>query len=141
MHFEVCIIVNVPRSKAFATYTDFEAMPKWSRQGNAVKVLKREGDSVLLETSLLRSGRKGLRKVRLSPPERAESDGETRFTRTESVVSFEETTGGTKVTASLDVRFKGRWGWVLRTPGRVEAEASAMEELKAFARHVESLPD
>lgn len=141
MHFEVCIMVKVPRGKAFAAYTDFEAMPKWSERRDAVKVLKREGDTVLLETSLHRSGRKGLREVRLTPPERVESHGETRFARTESVVSFEETAGGTKVTASLEVRFKGHWGWVLRTRGRVEAEALAMEELKAFARHAESLPD
>ena len=66
--------------------------------------------------------------------------GETRFTLIKSIVKFEETAGGTMVSASLEVRFKGHWGWILKTSGKMAAEASAMDELEAFAKYAESIP-
>ncbi len=139
MRFEVSLIIKVPRDEAYSAYTDFEAMPKWSRQKRVVRVARREGNTVYLEGSA-GTGRKAVKEIRLFPPERVESGGETRFTRTTSVVKFEEVAEGTRVTASLEVRFRGRWGWVLRTRGRAEAESSALEELTSFAKHVEALP-
>jgi hypothetical protein len=136
MHFEASLTVKVPRDKAYSAYTDFEAMPRWSNQKQEVRVSMREGNKVYLEGS----GLKAVKEVMLFPPERVESEGETRFTRTSSVVRFDEVAGGTKVTASLDVRLKGRWSWILRTRGKAEAESSAMEELTSFAKYVEGLP-
>jgi uncharacterized protein YndB with AHSA1/START domain len=136
MHFEASITVKVPRDKAYSAYTDFEAMPRWSNQKQEVRVSRREGNKVYLEGS----GLKVAKEVRLFPPERVESEGETRFTRTRSVVTFDEEAGGTKVTASLDVQLKGRWSWILRTRGKAEAESSALEELASFARYTEALP-
>jgi uncharacterized membrane protein len=140
MHLEVSRIVMVPRDRAYSVYTDFEAMPMWSKQTRAVRVSKREGDTVRLEMSPTKGGREVARELRLFPTERAESEGETRFTRMKSVVRFEEVAGGTKITASLDLRMKGRWGWVLRTMGKTEAESSATSELTSFAKYVEALP-
>jgi uncharacterized protein YndB with AHSA1/START domain len=137
MHFEASLTVKVLRDKAFSAYTDFEAMPKWSNQEQGVRVSRREGNKVYLEGS----GLKVAQEMRLFPPERVESEGETRFTKTRSVVRFDEVAGGTKVTASLDVRLKGRWSWILRTRGKAEAESSAMEELTSFARYTEGLSD
>ena len=77
--------------------------------------------------------------MKLFPPERVESQGETRLTRTKSVVGFEEVPEGTRITASLDVELKGRWAWVFKTQGTAQAETSAMEELRSFARYVEGL--
>lgn len=139
MHFEVSIVVRVPRSKAYSIYTDFEATPKWSKQLRAVSASRR-GDTVYLESTSAEGGRKSFRELMLFPQERVESEGETRFTRTKSVVRFDEVAEGTKVTASLDVNFKGHWGWVLKTRGKAEAETSAMEELASFGRYVEGLP-
>jgi len=140
MHFEVSLLVRVPRAKAYSAYTDFEAMPKWSKQTKSVTVSKRGEGTIHLESVAAGSGRRAAREMRLFPPERVESGGETRFTRTRSAVRFEEVAGGTKVTATLDVQIKGRWGWVVKTQGRAEAESSAMEELALFARYAEDIP-
>ncbi|MDG6941346.1 MAG: SRPBCC family protein [Nitrososphaerota archaeon] len=137
MRFEASVLVKAPRERVYSAYIDFEAAPRWSKQE---KVLSTSvtGKVVRVETTAGNS-RKVVREVRLFPPERVESDGETRFTRTSSVVRFEGVPEGTKVTASLDLRFKGRWGWVLRTRGKTEVESSAFEELASFARYVEAL--
>ena len=140
MHFEVSLIVKVPRDKAYSAYTDFEALPKWSGQKQEIRVARREGNAVYLEKVPAGTGRREVREMRLFPPERVESEGETRFARTRSIVTFEDATGGTKVTASLDMQLKGRWGWILRTRGKADAESSAMDELASFAKYAEGLP-
>ena len=140
MHFEVSLIIKAPRDKAYSAYTDFEAMPKWSKQTKAVTASKRGESAVYLESTSTVSGRKVARVMKLFPPQTVESEGETRFTLTKSVIRFEEVNEGTRVIASLDVQFKGRWGWVLKTQGRAEAESSAMEELTLFAKYAENLP-
>ena len=139
MRFEVSLIIRVPRDKAYSAYTDFEATPRWSRQKHGVKVSRREGDTVYLEGTSGQGGSQRAREMKLFPPERVESEGETRFARTRSVVRFEEVPEGTRVSASLDVQIKGRWSWILKTRGKAEAESSAIEELNSFARYVESL--
>ena len=138
MHSEASILGGVPKEKAYSVYTDFGAMPSWSKKTKAVAVTKSEGNTVYLE--IVSDGRRTATAMKLFPPERVESEAETRFTRVKSVVRFEEAPGGTKVTASLDVAFKGHWGWVLKTQGRAEAESSAAEELSSFARYAEGLP-
>ncbi len=130
--------------RVYAAYTDFEAMPKWSKHLTAVRITKREGDAVFLESEGASSRgrrRKTVRMLRLLPPDRVESESEARFTRTRRTVAFEKVLegAGTKVTATLDVQVKGRWAMVLSTRVRKEdAESSALEELAAFARFVES---
>jgi uncharacterized membrane protein len=140
VHFEASVIVKARREKAYSTYTDFELLPRWSRQSRPVKVSRREGDKLYLESEGSSKGNKVIREMRLFPQERVESNRETRFTRTRSIVRFEEVPEGTKVTASLDVEVKGRWAWILKTRGKAEVESSALEELNSFARYVEALP-
>jgi uncharacterized membrane protein len=137
VHAEVSVPVGVPRDRAYSAYADFQALPRWSKKTKAVTVVKSEGNTVHLE--LTSNGRQVATAMKLFPPERVESEAETRFTRVRSVVSFDEVEGGARVTASMDVVFKGRWGWILKTQGRAEAESSAMEELSSFARYAESL--
>ncbi len=139
MHFEVSLVVRVPRDRLYLAYADFEDVPRWSRQTKELTVLRRKGNTVYLEMAPAGGGRKVAREMKLFPPERVESEGETRFTRMKSAVRFEEVPEGTKVIASLDVQFKGRWGWVMKTQGRAEAESSAKDELTSFAKYVESL--
>ena len=103
MHFEVSLIVRVTREKAYLSYTDFESMPKWSKDKHEVRVSRRDGSTVYLERTSLTGSRQPAREVKLFPPERVESQGETRLTRTKSVVGFEEVPEGTRITASLDV--------------------------------------
>ena len=122
VHYEVSLVVNVPRDKAYSAYTDFEAMPRWSKQGAT-----REKVCSAAEKS------------KLFPPERVESEVETRSRTSKSVVTFEEVSGGTKVTASLDVRLKGHWSWILKTRSKADAESSAMEELASFAKYAEGV--
>ena len=140
MHYEVSVVVKVPRDKVYSAYTDFEAMPKWSRQRVAVKVSRRDGNTVFLERA---SGGDGgslaIWEMNLFPPERVESGTDSKLRRTKSVVRFEEVSEGTKVTAALDVQLKGRWSWIFRPRGRAEAESQAAEELESFARYVEGL--
>jgi uncharacterized protein YndB with AHSA1/START domain len=139
MHFEASLVVKVPRGEAYSAYTDFEAMPKWSKDKHEVKVSRREGNIVHLQSTSGTGGPQRDRVMAVFPPERVESEGETRFTRTRSVVRFEEVPEGTKVTASLDVELKGRWSWVFKTHGRSEVESSALAELGSFAAYVEGL--
>lgn len=138
MRFEVSLVVRAPRDRVYSAYTDFEAAPRWSRKKRAIKIARKEADTVYLETPGAAAGR-AMREMKLFPQARVESEGETRFTRTKSVVTFEEAAGGTKVTASLDVQVKGHWGWLVKTQGRAEVESSAMEDLTAFANYVEAL--
>lgn len=142
MHFEASLTVRAPRARVYSAYTDFEAMPKWSKQSRTVRVAKREGDTVYLESGGGPKGTrpKAVRELKLFPQEKVESEGETRFTRTKTIVTFEDAPEGTKVTASLDVQVKGHWGWILKTQGKVEVESSALEELTSFAKYVEGLP-
>jgi uncharacterized membrane protein len=142
MHCEASLVVKVPPEEAYAAYTDFESMPKWSKQISAVKILGKGEDRIRLEfqSASGASRRTTISELNLIPGEKVESEGETRFTRTKRAVSFARVPEGTKVTASLDVTMKGKWGWVLRTRGKEEAEASASTELSSFASYVESLP-
>jgi uncharacterized membrane protein len=140
MRFEVSIVVRVPRDKVYSAYTDFEAAPKWSKRRDEVRVSRREGNTVYLERASGSGGRREAREMKLFPPERVESENETRFTRIRSVTRFEEVPEGTRVTASLDVQIKGRWSWIMKTQGKAEVESSAMEELRSFARYAEGLP-
>ena len=140
MHFEVSLVVGVPRDKAYSAYTDFGAMPKWSKDKRAVKVTRREGNTVQLEGGSRDGGILGARDVRLFPPERVESQRETRLTLAKSVIRFDDVPEGTRITATLDVEVKGRWSWIFKTQGRSEAESSALEGLKSFARYVEGTP-
>lgn len=144
MHFEVSRLLKADPGTVFAAYTDFEATPSWSKHIRAVRVTKREGDTVFTETEAISSKgkeRKTAGPVRLIPPSRVESEGETRFTRTRRTVTFEAAEGGTKVTASLDIEMKGMWGFLLRPSANKEnAEAYAQEELDSFAEFVEGTP-
>ena len=135
-------MVKAPREKVYSAYTDFEAMPRWSRQVTAVKVVGREGAVVRIESE----GRPGSRphisvaKLTLSPPERVETESETKFTRTRRTVRFEEVPEGTRVTAVLDVWVKGVWAWVFASRGKEFAESAARAGLASFAEYVENLP-
>jgi len=141
VHYEASVVVKATLETTYQAYTEFESMPKWSKQASSVRILKREGDTIQLEveTASGAGGRRVVSELRLHPLGSVESEGETRFTRTKRVVSFAEVPGGTKVTALLDVNVKGNWGWILRTRGKTEAESSASDELASFARYVEGL--
>jgi len=142
MHFETSLTMNVPRAKAYAAFTDFESMPKWSKQVMTVRVLRRDGDTVYLvaQSASNERSRTATRTMRLFPQTRVESEGETRFVYTRRAVLFEEVASGmTKVTAILDVRIKGFWGLVLTSPRSETAEASVVEELASFGKYVEGL--
>ncbi len=146
LHLEVSLVVKATPEKVYAAYTDFESTPRWSRRLTAVRVTKREGDTVYLQSEGVTSGgrtRTTLGVLRLKPPESVESHSESRFTRTKRAVTFERAPEGvgTKVTATLDVEVKGLWAVFLRPGVRKEAaESSAAEELASFARFVEGSP-
>jgi uncharacterized membrane protein len=141
VQYEASIVVKAPLGKAYSAYTDFESIPRWSRQTSAVRIVAKQGDAVRLEATGISGGKdkRAVSDLRLYPQERVESEGETRFTRIRRTVSFAEVPEGTKVTASLEVKMKGKWGWILRTPGKAQAESSAYEELASFATYVQSL--
>jgi len=140
MRFEVSTVAKTSRTRAYAAYTDFEAIPRWSKDKHDVRVIGREGDTVYIERTPGTGSSRGARKMKLFPPEKVESEMETRLTRIMSVVNFDEVPEGTRITASLEVELKGRWSWLFKTQGKAEAESSAMEELKSFARYVEGAP-
>ena len=134
--------MKAKREKVYAAYTDFETWPKWSRQVTTVRVIRREGSTVSIESESVSGGRLRITvaKLTLSPPEGVETEGETRLIRAKRTVRFEDAPEGTKVTAVLDVRVKGPWAWIFAPRGKDEAESSAREGLTSFAEYVESLP-
>lgn len=143
MRLEVSRVVNAPLERVYAAYTDFESMPKWSKRLSSVRVARRDGDTVYIESegvSPKGAPRRREGVLKLFPPSRVESASESRFTRSRRTVLFEAAPGGngTQVTAILEVGVKGLWAVALR-PGvnRDEAEASAREELDSFAAYVE----
>ena len=142
MHFESSLTVNAPLENVYAAFTDFESMPKWSKQVTTIRVVRKGADAVYLEAESVLGGRRRIvsREMRLFPPGRVESEGKTRFTRTKRTVTFEEVPSGTKVTATLDVRVRGLWSLVLTAPGSESAETSVADELSSFGRYVEGLP-
>ncbi|MDG6902154.1 MAG: SRPBCC family protein [Nitrososphaerota archaeon] len=140
MRFEASVLVKASRDKVYSAYADFEAMPRWSRRAVKVTSVATEGNTARLETAPSGGGRRHVTEMKLFPPDKAESESATRFTKNHSAVTFETVPGGTRVTASLEVDFKGRWGWVMKPMGKAEAEASALAELIAFAKYVESIP-
>jgi hypothetical protein len=142
LHVEVPYVVKAQREKVYATYTDFEAWPKWSRQATVVRVVRREGTTVSIESETVSRGkpRATLAKLTLLPPEAVETETETRLTRGRRTVRFEDVPEGTKVTAVLDVRVKVPWSWLFAPRGKDQAESFALEGLRSFAEYVESLP-
>lgn len=146
MHLEVSRLVRAPREKVFSAYTDFEAMPRWSKHLTSARVTGREGDTVQVESegvSARGAQRTRTGALRLTPPTKVEAESETRYTRSRRTVVFEVTPdgSGTKVTASLDVEVKRWWRIILRPSVRPEVvEASASEDLDSFVRYVEALP-
>lgn len=140
-------MVKAPLERVYAAYTNFEAMPKWSSHLAAVSITKREENMVHLESEeVSSSGRHRTIEgtLRLVPPGRVESEIETRFTRGRRTVTFENVPGegSTKVTAELEVHFKGIWGVFLTSQAKKEtAESLAMQELVSFARFVENSPE
>jgi uncharacterized membrane protein len=140
VYLEASITVRAPRGKVYAAYTDFESMPKWAKELTAVRITKREGDTVCLESEgILGASRRAVRILKLSQPNMVECESETRFTRTMRTVAFEDAPEGTKLTATLDVRVKRPWGNILSTREADEFEPSVKEELTSFARYVEGL--
>ncbi len=139
MHVEVSRLVGAPREKVYAAFTDFEAMPKWSRGLSAVRVVQSEGGSVELQSETVSGARKRVVRARLHlyPPDKVETERRTRFSTITRTVRFDEASAGTLVTASLDVKVRGLWSLVLTPRGRRDAIASATEGLDAFAKHVE----
>ena len=146
MHLEVSRLVRAPPEKVFSAYTDFEAMPRWSKHLTSARVTGREGDKVQVESegvSARGAQRTRTGVLRLTPPTKVEAESETRYTRSRRTVVFEATPdgSGTKVTASLDVEVKRWWRIILRPSVRPEVvEASASDDLDSFVRYVEALP-
>lgn len=138
---EVSHIVKAPRERVYAAYTDFGAMPKWSKGVSAVRVVQSGGGTVNLESETGSGGRRhvSVAKLVLSAPSKVETERETRFTRILRTVKFDEAPEGTMVTASLDVRVKGIWAAVLTPRGKREAIESASQGLESFAKYVEGL--
>lgn len=139
---EALALINAPREKVYRAYTDFEAWPLWWKRTSKVTVIARDGNGVTVRSEPAPGKRRlaSTSRLALSAPEAVESTSETRFTRTTWAVRFDEVQQGTQVTALLDVRMKGLWGLLLSPRGKSEAEASAEEELQAFAKYVEGLP-
>jgi uncharacterized protein YndB with AHSA1/START domain len=142
LHVEVSYVVKAKREKVYAAYTDFEAWPKWSKSTTAVRVIKRKGGTVSIESETVSGGRPRITvaKLMLSPPEEVETEGETRLTMTRRTVRFEDVPSGTKVTAVLDVWVTGLWAWAFAPRGKIETESSVLEGLRSFAKYAESLP-
>lgn len=105
-------VLKAERDKVFSTMTDFENLPsKLPQIFKSVKVVSREGGSVVTEESARMTGRDITQKVRhvVKPPETHESfilEGDTKDSHI--VERYEAVSEGTKITIEGDFKLAGK---------------------------------
>ena len=133
-------IIKADRAKVFNTVTDFENLPsKLPSYFKAMKVVSREGDSIVIEESIRMAGRDITQTAKhiLWPPEKHEVfilDGEAKDSHI--VEAYESTAEGTKITIDGDFKLAGKLKLVgFLAAGKIKS--SIEEVMNEFARIVE----
>lgn len=133
-------IMKADRGKVFSTVTDFENLPsKLPSYFKAMKVVSKQGDSIIIEESIRMAGRDITQTAKhiLRPPEKHEvfiMDGDAKDSHI--VETYESTADGTKITIDGDFKLAGKLKLVgFLAAGKIKS--SIEEVMNEFARIVE----
>ncbi len=105
-------IVNADREKIFNLVTDFENLPsKFPQFFKSMKILGRDGNTVVIEEHAQLAGRDIIQKTRhvLTPPEKEEvfiTEGDT--VDSHIITTYEKVAEGTKITIEGDFKLAGK---------------------------------
>lgn len=139
---EIRQVINAPREKVFAAWTDFEAQPKYSTMITKATIAQRQGNILYVQRESKFMGRKLELKAKhlLMPPEREEGEFESEAGTSTRVTTFDAIPGGTQMTAIGDFEFRGTWAKLLAPLfARRRLQSAFTKELQAFAKYVEAM--
>jgi len=129
-------IIKAKKDKVFSTMTDFEDLPsKLPQIFKSVKIISREGNSIVTEELVKMGGRDITQKVKhvIQPTEKHEVfilEGDAKGSHI--VESYEETTEGTKIIVEGDFKLAGNLN-LLGFFAKVKIEKSINEVMDEFA--------
>ncbi len=134
---KVEIIIKAEKDKVFSTITDFENLPsKLPHIFKSVKVISREGNSLITEELVKMAGRNITQKVKhvIQPTEQHEVfilKGDAKDSHI--VESYEETSKGTKIIVEGDFKLAGKLN-LLGFFAKGKIEKSINEVMDEFAK-------
>ncbi len=134
---KVEIIIKAEKDKVFSTITDFENLPsKLPQIFKSVKVISREGNSLITEELVKMAGRNITQKVKhvIQPTEQHEVfilEGDAKDSHI--VESYEETSEGTKIIVEGDFKLSGKLN-LLGFFAKGKFEKSIYEVMDEFAK-------
>ena len=134
---KVEIIIKAEKDKVFSTITDFENLPsKLPHIFKSVKVISREGNSIITEELVKMAGRDIAQKVKhvIQPTEQHEVfilKGDAKGSHI--VESYEETSEGTKIIVEGDFKLAGKLN-LLGFFAKGKIEKSINEVMGEFAK-------
>jgi len=130
-------IIKAKKDKVFSTMTDFENLPsKLPQIFKSVKVISREGNSIITEEFVKVAGRDIVQTVKhvIRPTEKHEVfilEGDAKGSHI--VESYEETSKGTKIIVEGDFKLAGKLN-LLGFFAKVKIEKSINEVMDEFAK-------
>jgi len=130
-------IIKAKKDKVFSTMTDFENLPsKLPQIFKSVKIISREGNSVVTEEFVKMAGRDIIQKVKhvIQPTEKHEVfilEGDAKGSHI--IESYEETSEGTKIIVEGDFKLAGMLN-LLGFFAKVKIEKSINEVMDEFAK-------
>ena len=134
---KVEIIIKAEKDKVFSTITDFENLPsKLPHIFKSIKVISREGNSLITEELVKMAGRDIAQKVKhvIQPTEQHEVfilEGDAKDSHI--VESYEETSKGTKIIVEGDFKLAGKLN-LLGFIAKEKIEKSITEVMEEFAK-------
>ena len=130
-------IIKAEKDKVFSTMTDFENLPsKLPQIFKSVKIISREGNSLITEEFVKMAGRDITQKVKhvIQPTEKHEVfilEGDAKGSHI--VESYEETSEGTKIIVEGDFKLAGNLN-LLGFFAKMKIEKSINEVMDEFAK-------
>jgi Polyketide cyclase / dehydrase and lipid transport len=148
LQVEVSTTVQAPRQMVFDVYADYASWPRLFPTISAVRLLRREGPTLVLEVDHVEG--KVINELTVRPPAALDLWEEKRRYDARFRNRFETVPGGTRFTARGEIHLKG-WARLLRPvlrgyvrrkmqrlqlqPVKAEAEARARQAAAAVARN------
>jgi len=130
-------IIKAKKDKVFSTMTDFENLPsKLPQIFKSVKIISRDGNSIITEEFVKMAGRDITQKVKhvIQPTEKHEVfilEGDAKGSHI--VESYEETSEGTKITVEGDFKLAGNLN-LFGFFAKMKIEKSINEVMDEFAK-------
>jgi Polyketide cyclase / dehydrase and lipid transport len=111
LHVEVAQTVEAPRETVLDVYADYAGWPGLFPTIGGVRLLRRQGDRLVLEVDHVEG--KVVNELLVRPPDTLELEEDKRHYDGRFSNRFDEVPGGTRFTVRADLRLKG-WARLLR---------------------------